>query len=103
METGGAIIENYCLKCKGKWLAEYEFALKIKRTDHDESFDFVKDICIFRPPRCLPCISEIASKLSCKEANLTRAMFFSAQWFKSSTFSTLPNFSKACRRTSTLQ
>lgn len=55
---------------------------KIKRTDH-QSLDFVNEICIFLPPKFLPCISEMASKLSSQLANLTRAMFLSAQWLRS--------------------
>lgn len=51
---------------------------KIKRTDH-QSFDFVKEICIFLPPKLLPCIYEMASKLSSQLANLTKAIFLSAQ------------------------
>lgn len=77
--------------------------LKTNREQDHCTLDFVKDICILLPPRFLPCISEIAAKLSYNLANFTKAMFLSAQRVKISIFSTLPKGSKTALRVSILQ
>ena len=65
--------------------------------------DLVNEICIFLPPNCLLCRSEIASKLSLIELNFTSAMFFSFDCIRIFTFSTFPYAEKIFLSEASLQ